>query len=214
MICVSIACCSAAECLEMLKDIHFGEIRMDLMNLTQEDIYEIFSAPVDLIATFRPGNIDEKERKGILLAAIDAGASYVDIEVESGVAFKNEIIDRARSKGCIVIVSHHDFEKTPERDELLSIVSACFESGGDIAKIACKVNSKMDNARLLGLLDSKNNIIVVGMGEMGRITRVVAPYLGSPFTYASSKKGKETTEGQIDIETIEKYMDLLSYEKR
>lgn len=211
MICVSIACCSAAECLEMIKGIHFGEIRMDSMNLTQEDIYDIFSAPVDLIATFRPGSMSEEERKGILLTAIDAGASYVDIELESGIAFKNEIIDRARSKGCVVIVSYHDFEKTPEREELLRIISACFESGGDIAKIACKVNSKIDNARLLGLLDSKNSIIVVGMGEMGRITRIVAPYLGSQFTYASPIGGRETAEGQIDIETLEKYMDLLSY---
>jgi 3-dehydroquinate dehydratase-1 len=59
-----------------------------------------------------------------------------------------------------------------------------------------------DNARLLGLLDDARKIVVVGMGELGRITRIAASLLGSPFTFASQGLGKETARGQIDHETL------------
>lgn len=210
MICVSIAERSAGACLKALAGLAFAEIRMDRMNLTVDDVRDVFSAGMDLIATCRPGAFSEDERKRLLVAAIEAGAAYVDIEADSDGSFKREIIEKARSRSCAVIVSFHDYEGTPEREELLSIVSLCFESGGDMAKIACTVNSGRDNARLLGLLDSGRDIIVIGMGEKGRITRIVAPLLGSPFTYAAPARGRETADGQLDRETLEKYLKLLS----
>lgn len=211
MICVSIAESTAGECLKALAGLAFAEIRMDRMQLTVNDVRDIFSAGIDLIATCRPGAFSEDERKQLLIAAIEAGGAYVDIEVESDESFKREIIEKARSRSCAVIISFHDYERTPESEELLGIVSRCFESGGDIAKIACRVNSERDNARLMGLLDSDGgDIIVIGMGEKGRITRIVAPLLGSPFTYAASARGKETADGQLDRETLEKYLELLS----
>ncbi len=211
MICVSIAERSAGECLKALTGLAFAEIRMDRMQrLTVKDVHDIFSVDVDLIATCRPGTFSEDERKGLLVEAIEAGASYVDIEADSDGSFTREIIAKARSRSCAVIISFHDYEKTPEREELLRIVSLCFESGGDIAKIACKVNSERDNARLLGLLDSGRDIIVIGMGEKGRITRIVAPILGSPFTYAAPARGRETADGQLDRETMERYLRMFS----
>lgn len=210
MICVSIAERSAGACLKALAGLAFAEIRMDRMNLTVDDVRDVFSAGMDLIATCRPGAFSEDERKRLLVAAIEAGAAYVDIEADSDGSFKREIIEKARSRSCAVIVSFHDYEGTPEREDLLRIVSLCFESGGDIAKIACTVHSERDNARLLGLLDSGRDIIVIGMGEKGRITRIVAPLLGSPFTYAAPARGRETADGQLDRETLEKYLKLLS----
>ena len=55
-----------------------------------------------------------------------------------------------------------------------------------------------DNARLLGLLDSNKNVVVIGMGELGKITRIIAPILGSKFTFASLSRGKETADGQME----------------
>jgi 3-dehydroquinate dehydratase-1 len=40
------------------------------------------------------------------------------------------------------------------------------------------------------------------MGVKGRILRVVAPLLGSPFTFASLSEGRQTAEGQMDRETL------------
>lgn len=210
MICVTVAEATVEDCLEALKGLSFAEIRMDMMKLTGKDVPIIFrgSGP-RLIATCRLGTYSEEERKGLLIAAVEAGASYVDVEVESNDEFKDEIVRHARTGNCQVIVSFHDFEKTPDREELLGVVARCFSSGADIAKIACKAESERDVARLLGLLDSRDRIVVIGMGEKGSITRIVAPLLGSPFTYGALRKGKEVVDGQLDVETIGRGMESL-----
>lgn len=153
LICVSIHELTAEACLYALKNLSFAEVRIDAMNAVIEDMRKIFSQPLTLIATFRPERpaaskgmtSDADTRKQFLVAAIDAGASYVDIEVESGSGYRREIIERARSKGCKVIISFHNYHKTPEADELAGITSRCFSEGADIAKIACKVNSERDS---------------------------------------------------------------------
>lgn len=206
MICVSIAESSVRGCLKALNGLDLAEIRMEGMDLTRNDIQRIFSQPVKLIATCRPGRILDEKRMEHLLYAIHAGASYVDVEIESDGAWKREIIKTAGRKECQVIMSFHDYEKTPGLERLKAVVSRCFSEGADIVKIACMVRSEQDNARLLGLLNRrqhKNKLIVIGMGEKGKITRIVAPFFGSLFSYASLSPGKETAEGQITKENLE-----------
>ena len=176
------------------------------MHLNLADIPILFSFPKTLIATCRPGPYIDTYRKQYLLKAIESGAAFVDVELDSEIAYREEITTRARSCGCSVIVSFHDHAKTPTRRELEGIIDACFQAGADIAKIACMVRSSSDNARLLGLLDDTRKIVVIGMGHKGRITRIVAPLLGSPFTFAPLSKGKETAAGQIDKETLERFL--------
>jgi 3-dehydroquinate dehydratase-1 len=199
MICVSIAEENADECIKALDGLDFAEIRLDkIRELPPEQIRRIFSANARLIATCRPGTIDSTKRKKRLLEAIEAGAAYVDIEVEASDLLKDEIIKAAREKGARVIVSYHNHRRTPSEAELQQVISWCFDSGADIAKVACKVNNIKDNARLLGLLDTEREVVIIGMGELGRITRVIAPLLGSSFTFASLSAGKETADGQIE----------------
>ena len=206
MICVSLAEPSVPACRALLKGLTFAEIRMDKMQLTPNDVPGLFSRARTVIATCRPGGQSDEERKRLLMTAITSGAAFVDVEIESGTAYREEIVAEARSHGCRVIVSHHDYERTPERPALEACVSACFEAGADIAKIACMVRSDRENARLLALLDTDRKIVVVGMGEKGKLTRMLAPLLGSPFTYASLSEGKETADGQIDRETLEELL--------
>lgn len=209
MICVSISECSAGRCLEALEGLDFAEIRMEGMNLAMEDIQQIFSQPVKLIATCRPGYLPDRTRKSFLLDAIQAGTSYVDIEIESESAYKMEIIEAARRKGCQVIISFHNYMRTPGLERLRAIISQCFAEGADVAKIACRVLSEGDSARLLGLYSRKQmekKLLVVGMGEKGKITRIMAPFLGSPFSYAARTAGQETADGQIPKERLEAIM--------
>jgi len=201
-ICVSIAEPSVAACLAAIKDIEFAEIRLDAMRLSPEEVPVLFSGKRWVIATCRPGRCSDEERKRLLMAAIASGAAFVDVEIDSEAVYREEIIAAARAHGCKVIVSHHDYDKTPERPVLEACVSACFEAGADVAKVACEVRSDKDAARLLALLDNDREVVVVGMGERGRITRVVAPLLGSAFTYASVAVGKETADGQIEADTL------------
>lgn len=210
MICVSLAEPSVAACLAALKGLDFAEIRMDMMKLMLEEIPRLFSGNRVLIATCRPGGRSDEERKRLLMRAIASRATFVDVEIESETTYREEIVATARSCGCRVIVSHHDYERTPERPALEACVSACFEAGADIAKIACMVRSDRENARLLALLDTDREIVVVGMGKRGRVTRILAPLLGSPFTYASLSQGKETADGQIDRETLQELLGTVT----
>ena len=197
MICVSIAEPTLEECLAALGGIDLAEIRIDRMTVDEKDVRAIFSSGRRLIATCRPGDISDRNRKTLLLAAIDAGASYVDLEIESDEGLMTEVIGAARKAGCRVIVSYHDFIRTPPRAELEVIRDRCFAAGADIAKIACLVGSEADNARLLGLLDDPRPLAVMGLGRLGTKTRVMAPLLGAAFAYAARDEGRETAEGQI-----------------
>jgi len=202
VICVSLAETSVKECLAVLKEVEFAEIRMDKIEDISDGIRAIFSSHPRLIATYRPGRKDKDERYSALEEAIEEGAAYVDVELEADDSYRNRIIRKAREKNCKVIISYHNRNKIPERAELEHIVDWCFDSGADIAKIACNVVSLKDNARLLGLLNDARPVVVVGMGHKGRITRIAALLLGSPFAYASLSAGKETAEGQIDWKSL------------
>lgn len=210
MICVSLAEESVTDCVEALKQLDCAEIRIDKMRLTLADIPVLFSLPKTLIATCRPGAYDDEYRKELLLKAIESGAAFVDVELESGIPYREEITAKAKSSRCSVIVSFHDHARTPPRHELEGIVDACFEAGADIAKIACTARSERDNARLIGLLDDSRKVVVIAMGHKGRITRLVSPLLGSPFTFASLSKDKETAAGQIDRKTLERLLRNLA----
>lgn len=203
---VSIGEDTVEKCVNALEGVDFAEVRLDLVKgLDVQGVERIFAMQKKLIAACRPSQgLSEEVRKGLLLAAVDRGAAYVDVEVDSPDWLKQEVVTAARKKQCKVIVSFHDFEKTPKREELLHVVEWCFECGADIAKIACKANDKRDAARLMGLLDCDKALVVVGMGENGRVTRVAGPLLGSVFSYASIERGRETADGQIDIDTIKR----------
>jgi 3-dehydroquinate dehydratase-1 len=197
--------------LKALEELEFAEVRLDSVSgISEASMREIFGRKARLIATCRlNGKMDDGERKKLLSAAIEAGAAFVDVEVDADEKVRGEIMAKARKRGCSTIVSFHDFEKTPVREELERIVERCFDSGADIAKIACKVNWRKDAARLLGLLDSERKVVVIGMGEQGKIVRIAAPLLGSQFTFASREKGKETADGQLEAEELERLMEGL-----
>jgi 3-dehydroquinate dehydratase-1 len=220
VICVSIAEPTVERCLEALQGLDFAEVRIDAMDVTVDDVKQIFSRPSRLVATFMPAGsgartdktVDDDTRKELLMAAIEAGARYVDVEIQAEEAYKRDIMQKARMHGCKVIISFHDFQATPAKGKLEEIIALCFKEGADIAKIACKVSAVKDNIRLLGLLDKDEyhgRTVVIGMGKKGRITRITAPLLGSPFTFASHSKGKETAAGQIEKNILRDVIRLL-----
>ncbi|MFH0799264.1 MAG: type I 3-dehydroquinate dehydratase [Pseudomonadota bacterium] len=209
MICVSISTAGFKSCMKSLRDAELAEIRLDKVGLSDEEINKLFSLPLKTIATCRPSALSSVKRMERLKKAIYAGAHYIDIELEASNSYKAELLRAARNHGCKVIISHHDNDKTPGRTCLKSIVDRCFDSGADIAKVACFSRSRADNARILSLYDDDRNIIALGLGSIGQFTRVAAILLGAPFTYASPAKGMETAAGQLDKKTLSKILENL-----
>ena len=206
MICISIGEASIADCLRAIEGAECAEIRLDLLATGPEAVERIFSSHPRLIATCRPGSLGEETRAELLIRAIDSGAAFVDVELEWEGPLRDAVVDRARAAGCRVIISFHDHETTPERAELLKIIERSFDRGADAVKVACRVRSDRENARLLGLLDDARPLIVIGMGDRGRITRIAAPLLGSLWTYAAAFPGKETADGQQDAASLARRM--------
>jgi 3-dehydroquinate dehydratase-1 len=204
MICVSIAEPTPEACLRAMKGLRFAEIRIDkIEGVKGDDIRRIFSRRVRLIATCRPGKIGDRKKLALLSAAVRAGAAFVDIEHDWNPSLKAVLIKTARAASCRVLMSFHDFERTPAAPALERIIRNGRAEGADVVKIACRVRSSSDNTRLLGLLDGGRPLVVVGIGAEGKITRVVAPLVGGLFTYAALRPGKEVADGQIDRATLQ-----------
>jgi 3-dehydroquinate dehydratase-1 len=198
MICVAISDTDFEKCLSMLKKTDMAEIRLDLTQFSEEQIRHLFSLQKKLIATYRPlEGKEEEERMEQLKTAIEAGADYVDIEFESADDYRNEIIAFAHKHNCDVIISYHNYDCTPGLDHLRKIVAESFQKDADVIKIATMVRTNNDNASILSLYNIPGRVVAFGMGNLGKITRIVAPFLGAEFTYAAMDEGAETAPGQI-----------------
>lgn len=197
MICVAISDKDPQKALDILDKVEMAEIRLDLTGYNKEAIEIVFGHKTKTIATCRPNKMSAIRQKETLIQAINAGANYVDIEIEADKDLQKEIIRHAKMKNCKVIISYHNFENTPGLRELYQIVDQCFELGADIAKIATMSHSTKDNARLLSLYNNDKQVVALGMGEKGKMTRIIAVLLGAEFTFAAMDEGEATAPGQI-----------------
>lgn len=205
MICVSLGLPKVSDCLRALGGVEFAEIRLDLMEVEVSDIPALFSKDKRLIATCRPGAKGQSFRQALLLESIRCGAAYVDIEHDAEPGYRVSLLREAAGAGCRVILSYHNYDGTPSVSALKSLIRKCFRLGAEYVKVACRADSPSDAARLLGLLGdplAKGRLIVVGLGKSGRTVRAFAPFLGSPFTYASLGPGRETAPGQLAAATL------------
>ncbi len=142
----------------------------------------------------------EEERINILYKCCDI-VEYVDIELQSN----DEYINRIHDTGVKTIVSYHDFEKTPELNEITYIVEKEQELG-DIAKVAFMPNDLDDTLKILAILSHFNNVIAISMSDLGSYTRIMASKFNSPITFAAGRD--VTAPGQIDIETMKALLNM------
>ncbi len=208
MICVAISDKNIDKCLEALDNVEMAEIRLDLTCFKQAEVKKIFSYHNKLIATHRPDKHTEEERMKNLKSAVKAGAKYLDLEYESNENYRKELIKFAHSNNCDVIISYHNYKNTPDIEVLNKTLKKCFEFGADIAKIVTTAVTNIDNSKILSLYNNPGRIIAFCMGNMGKITRILAPFMGAEFTYAAMDEGKATAAGQI------KYSDIRSIIQR
>jgi 3-dehydroquinate dehydratase-1 len=104
-----------------------------------------------------------------------------------------------KAAGKLLVVSFHDFVTTPNLTELEKIVRHAKKEGAEIVKIATNTTTQ-DRLRTLAALMSANskelNLIVIGMGGFGLVTRLLFPALGSLIIFASVAD-QHTAPGQL-----------------
>ena len=136
----------------------------------------------------------EEERRKILTEALALGAEYVDIEWR---ACFDELL--RESGGKRIVLSSHDFQGPPI--DLNQRAHAMQSTGAEVVKIAATMTSLSDCVPLLDLgaqLGGHRQLILIGMGDYGLATRVLAGRFGSAWTYA----GALAELGQIDAATL------------
>lgn len=206
-ICLSIGNISYDEALQHLQNVSLAEVRMDLLNFTNEQYSSVFSRGECTIATYR----SEKDFENLLdryIQAIELGSTCIDVDINVPEIYRDKIADLAHIKGCKVILSYHNYEKTPSRKHLSHIIEKMLTSGADIAKIACMAKSTEDCSRVLGLYEKYPKLVAFCMGDIGKITRLTAPLLGAPFTYASIV-GKDVAPGQMSYLEVESFIEKI-----
>ena len=150
----------------------------------------------------------EKQRIAIIQKAIDLKFPYVDIELAALRKYKLN-----KKKEVKLIVSYHNFQKTPSYDFLEKIISQAYKLGADIAKVAVLANKPEDNKTIFQLIlnkKPKQEIIALAMGDKGRITRLLAPLLGGYLTFAAIE-GKTSAPGQIDIKGLKAIYQAMGF---
>jgi 3-dehydroquinate dehydratase-1 len=174
------------------------EIRVDLINAPFDKIMQYLHSVNDTTGLPMIGTIRENERTvKNRIAMFKEIVSVVDaIDVELGSPVSDTILSNA--KNATIIISEHDYQKTPSDDELRDMISRACAQGADIVKLAVMSNSRDDVHRLLNVTkECKSPIVAIGMGPVGTATRVFAPLYGSLFTFGFI--GDVVAPGQLPI---------------
>ena len=209
-LCVSIAAATQAEALALAKKSEAVadviEIRLDSMTNPDLPLF-VNSLAKPLVFTNRPtwegGSCaaEEQERLGLLKKAAEAGAAYVDLELNADPTLATELITAARANHCQTIVSWHDFKCTASRQALTEIFQRQCRSGADIGKIVTTARCFQDVFRVLALQEQAAELgfplIAFCMGPLGMISRVATTDLGGYMTYAAPDNGTPTAPGQL-----------------
>ena len=189
------------------------EIRLEESGLTIEQTRQLFGTHKNMLATCRPVSLSQAEQTAYLQAAIEGGAAWVDVEVEADDDYRKNIISIARKHNCKVIVSYHNYDETPQFLELQQIANIAHSMGADVVKLACMCHSKTDVMNLLNLYNADYQMLAIGMGRVGALTRIAAITMGAPFTFVATADGGATAPGQIDEGIMLKMKQLLTETK-
>lgn len=132
-----------------------------------------------IILTYRGGRAPSVE------AAIAAGIDLVDVEWHEGVEITNP---------RHTILSHHDYEGTTNAAAIMARMRAL---GCKETKLAVTPATFEENEGLLALQPPDANVTVIGMGERGLYSRILAPFRGASLTFVAG--GPLAAPGQLTL---------------
>ncbi|POP41253.1 type I 3-dehydroquinate dehydratase [Superficieibacter electus] len=178
-------------------------------------------AQIPLIFTFRSkkeggeNELSDDAYFALNRLAVSSGmVDIIDVELFNDEQRIREIVDAAHAADVNVIMSSHDFVKTPAKEDIIHRLCRMQELGADLPKIAVMPQCAEDVLRLLdATLTMKKQyatrpIITMSMGKTGGISRVTGKLFGSAMTFASA--GQVSAPGQIEIGKLREMMSMLS----
>lgn len=220
---------TASNALELLKSAKqegadIAEMRIDLFeSYDKPSVIELFNRIhnnryLPLIVTIRRLEdkglfFDTEEKRYELFNAIMDYADAIDIELKAEI--RDKVIEEAKKKNVTTIVSYHDYEKTPPYHDLESLVERAYETDADLIKIAVLANSDRDMLTLFRFMYNYKKdkpLIMISMGETGKISRIIFPLFGSCITYGFMDKA--SAPGQMRVKHMRYILDKMIPKKQ
>lgn len=202
--------------VDALKDgLHLDVMRPALRALREE------MGEKPILFTFRT-----KEEGGLTPAAWEAyealyraaveepnGADLFDLELNRGEERVTALMQAIRQKGGYVVMSYHDFHKTPEQTAIQAIFRRMAEAGADIGKVAVMPQTKQDVLTLMQAAAwasetyGETLFIAISMGPLGMLSRLAGYLTGSCLTFGTA--GRSSAPGQLPAKTLRAALSLL-----
>ena len=159
-------------------------------------------------------NLNNNSKYRIFQEALKTGAvDLLDIEMMNDVDYIASVRNLITQYDKKMILSYHNFKKTPSKRFIVEKLMAGERLGGDIVKVALMPNKSNDVLRLLSATEKAwDNIripmITMSMGELGKVSRVWGSAFGSEITFASMDQ--VSAPGQIDFRQMRELIGIIS----
>ncbi len=215
-VCLAVNADTADEMLEIAetraRENPFLELRLDyikqpLSAMTKIRQFLETHQYVTAVATCRRAD-NGGQFKGSLAAELEvlnkahaAGCQIVDLEMESALKTKADVLARLR-RSAGLIVSFHDFRATRNLEATLEKM---LQVPADYYKIVSTATTLSDNVTMMKFLQTqgdKNALIGLCMGEQGIISRVLSVRAGSVFTFGAVSAETKTAPGQMSARDL------------
>ena len=126
-----------------------------------------------------------------------------------------QLVEIAHQNHVKVLMSYHDFEKTPAVMEMKERLEKMEIMGADICKIAVMPFSYKDVIQLLNTTMEMSQrltrpLVTMSMGKIGKITRIVGELVGSSITFASV--GQSSAPGQLTLEDMQTLLEVIHHD--
>lgn len=153
----------------------------------------------------------EQDRVNMLIQSAQAGADFIDVGIHTDKKLIKKLFqNKEKSK---VILSYHNWEKTPKLTTMLSIISEMLKFQPDFVKYVGYAQKVEDNIHIFRLAENlkKKGIkfIVMCMGRHGKISRVVSPIFGTEWMYAPADLRSSSAPGQIVVKDLQVLLKTL-----
>ena len=215
--------------IQQLQDCDLIELRIDFYENIHDfkQVHELLlqvrqQTNLPLLLTYRSlkegGHIQltDQEYLSLVQTACQSGCvDIVDIELESGNMLVYQLVEIAHQNHIKVLMSYHDFEKTPTVMEMKERLEKMEIMGADICKIAVMPFSYKDVIQLLNTTMEMSQkltkpLVTMSMGKIGKITRIVGELVGSSITFASV--GQSSAPGQLTLEDMQTLLEVIHHD--
>lgn len=216
-----------AQVIANTADADLAEFRIDLLSFAS-DTKQVIALGHELkkilgnkplIATIRTKN----EGGQLEISDADYGKTYqaylknpfmdwLDVEMFRDQKLVSEIVQKAHQKKVLVVMSNHDFQKTPSQDEIEKRLLKQDQMGADVLKIAVMPKSKQDvftlmNATLKVSQQTTKPLLTMSMGQLGTISRVATANMGGSYSFGMI--GQASAPGQIDVTKLKQILQTV-----